>query len=300
MAMPISWCRIASPVFAQSVIKGEDQMTPRNLLWCALMLLPCAGFAQDGCKPVTVLPRVIGSPGVYCLTQDLSTTVSASPAIQIVADNVTVDCGGHTITGTAGASTSAPGISATARKNVTVRDCTLKGFVTGIFLNGSGHLVEHNLLAGNYSTGIRVIGDNSTVRENQVVDTGGTTLALTSYGISTTKSVDILGNTVATVTGRAGSGIGAYGIYTSTNPSGVVADNRVRGLAADVGAANFGIFNAQATNVIVRGNSVSNLPNTTGYGLRCTGSGSVAVSNVIQGYSIPISGCKDAAGNIKP
>src|SRR5262245_12000504 len=43
------------------------------------------------CTPITSLPTTITSPGVYCLTSDVSLSLLAGAAIDVAASNVVVD-----------------------------------------------------------------------------------------------------------------------------------------------------------------------------------------------------------------
>src|SRR5262249_57244754 len=70
------------------------------------------------CLPVTSVPSVITSPGVYCLIGDLATRMTSGNAIEIQADNVVLDLNGHRLNGAGGgAGTTAMGIYAFQRRN---------------------------------------------------------------------------------------------------------------------------------------------------------------------------------------
>src|SRR5688500_8114044 len=74
----------------------------------------CAGF-------IDTLPAVITSQGVWCLRKDLSTAMIAGAAIDIQANNVTIDCNDFKVGGlAAGAATNAYGVS-TFALNATLR-----------------------------------------------------------------------------------------------------------------------------------------------------------------------------------
>src|SRR5687767_10729805 len=76
----------------------------------------CAGF-------ITSVPTVITSQGTWCLDRDLSTSASSGRAIEIMVNNVTIDCN-HFKLGNlgAGTTTGAGGIVALERLNVTIRN----------------------------------------------------------------------------------------------------------------------------------------------------------------------------------
>lgn len=200
-------------------------------------LLPTT-FARADTGPCTVirsLPAVITSQGTYCLEHDLSTAISRGEAISIQANNVTIDCRHRKIGGLAsGTGSHASGIFAMDRKNITIRNCAIRGFANGIFLFGSGgayHLVEDNRVELSTRFGIHVEGEGITVRRNRVLDIGVS--ASDVYGIRLVGSGTISDNAVH---GVATSGLMAVGIHaTRVHPqagSALVADNRVSGLGA--------------------------------------------------------------------
>ncbi len=98
------------------------------------------------CTPINTVPAVITLPGVYCLTKSLVTSMTSGNAIDIQANNVVFDMNGHRLGGLgAGLGTNARGIYANNRQNITIRNGTVRGFLIGIFLEGSsgqGHLIE--------------------------------------------------------------------------------------------------------------------------------------------------------------
>jgi hypothetical protein len=135
------------------------------------------------CTPIKSLPAVISSQGVYCLTGNLTTNISSGIAINITANNVTLDLNGWKVGGqAAGTTTLAAGIFSDA-DNVTVKNGIVRGFNVGIYLQGRGSVVEDMLTDENTTVGIEVIGQGSIVRRNQVVDTGGSTLDPGSFAI---------------------------------------------------------------------------------------------------------------------
>src|SRR5690606_14654473 len=167
------------------VLPGSGLIRPCVALLAILLVL--AGFPReapaethDTCAGfIDSVPAVISTQGVWCLRGDVSTAQTSGSAIEIAANNVTIDCNGYKIGGlAAGSSSAANGIYAYGRMNITVRNCNIRGFLHGISLFGSnagGHLVEDNRLDGNLYVGMDIYGDNNTVQRNQVYDTGGGT-----------------------------------------------------------------------------------------------------------------------------
>src|SRR5690606_5602912 len=121
------------------------------------------------------------------------------------------------------------GIYADDRANVTVRQCVVRGFYRGVFLNrGFGHLIEDNrvdnsLYIGIVSAGSYATGDTgSVIRNNQVRDTGG---GLTSaLGISA--SGYLIENNLVHGVFAMGTSPRTIGISLTSN--GIVRGNQVR------------------------------------------------------------------------
>src|SRR5687768_16439274 len=98
----------------------------------------CTGFIET-------LPATISTQGTWCLKHDVSTAITSGNAITIAANNVTLDCNDFKVGGlAAGDSSAANGVYAASRLNATVRQCGVRGFSQGIWLDGAGHLVEDN------------------------------------------------------------------------------------------------------------------------------------------------------------
>ena len=249
----------------------------------------CTGFIET-------IPAVISTQGTWCLHHDVATAVTTGYAIDIQANNVTIDCNGFKIGGmSAGTASSARGVHAFDRLNITVRNCGIRGFYTGILLNfGGGHLVEDNRLDQNLRVGIFVAnGGNSRVQRNRVFDTGGATGDAFSVGIQA--QADVLDNTVA----------GAFTSEPTSSISGIrlTGDgNAARGnqvsdlLVTGVGAA-IGIF-ANGAHQSVSANTITNVPAVAGTGITGAGVNSTFCrNNEVTGFSAGISDCQ-TSGNL--
>jgi len=149
---------------------------------------------------VALLPAVAVSAttGTMQITTDTTLTEDHSGPIQVNADNVTLDCDGHVVTG----SGTGHGIDVDYRTGVTVRNCTVRGFEMGIDLQTSnGNVVTGNTATANSRDGIHLSSsDNNTVTRNQAHDNSGHGFSLN--GSST-------GNTYA---GNEAHRNGEYGI----------------------------------------------------------------------------------------
>jgi parallel beta-helix repeat protein len=248
----------------------------------------CTGF-------ITSLPASIGTQGTWCLKGHLSTAMTTGAAIQVTVNNVTIDCNSFKIGGlAAGITTTAQGIRATDRANVTVRNCNVRGFYQGIYLNDSGddgnsngHLVENNQMDGNTYVGIYVSGDDSVIRGNRVRSTGGSPHAATASGIYSEGSNDVLDNLISDVTPTGGS---AFGIHTVGNYDGSIGNNRVRRLLP-AGAGNaYGIANATPGRITITSNHLVSL-DSSGIGITCSSPKNHAEDNIISGFSVAVSNC---------
>ncbi|QSX77427.1 right-handed parallel beta-helix repeat-containing protein [Agrilutibacter solisilvae] len=257
----------------------------------------CAGFIDS-------LPAAINTEGVWCLRKDVSTAIAAGAAITVATNNVTLDCNDFKLGGlSAGTATAARGVQAEGRQNIRVRNCNIRGFHTGIDLDGGGHLVEDNNLNANTYMGLRVSGDGSIVRRNAILDTGGSTLPGfqgTAIGVGTVENVDIVDNTVDGVL-AASDATGAKtgtGIRTESNLAGSLIGNRVRGVQAAGTGSHAGIRNIGSGRVAIVDNLLSGSAEANGVGITCASSQGTAVRNVANGYPAGIQGCTDSGGNV--
>jgi hypothetical protein len=261
------------------------------LLIAALHAMPRDARATQGydncTKFIDSLPAAISTQGVYCLRHDLSTNMASGNAIEIVANNVTIDCNDFKIGGlAAGSSSLAVGIHADGRQNATVRNCNIRGFGTGIWFNyGAGHLIEDNRLDNNLSVGINVVGDDSLVRRNRVFDTGGFANGTSAFGIFS--DADIRDNIVDGVftTGAASVVAGIYSKGTGTQVAGNLIRGSARGITVDGASqsvADNGISSAAAA----------------AYGIYGYGSTVTSCSgNTVGGFAYPIIYCKTDGGD---
>lgn len=155
-------------------------------LLLGLAVLPRLAQAETTvCNVITTVPTVITAQGIYCLNQDFNTPITSGAAIDIQANNVVLDMNAHLLGNlAAGPGTSAIGVNAFDRKNITIKNGTIRGFLYGIVINGStcdasqGHVIEGIRAERSTYRGINFegVGRGSIIRNNQVVATGGTTL----------------------------------------------------------------------------------------------------------------------------
>lgn len=256
----------------------------------------CTGVIQS-------LPATINAPGTWCMKQGLSTAMTSGVAIDVQADDVTLDCNDFTLSGIpAGEASLTRGIGGTHRTNVTVRHCRIAGFHYGIALigNGGGHVVENNHLLSNLYRGIYVSGSANRVRDNRVIDTGGAPGSAVSTAIYA--SADITGNQIRHVFGTA-TDSSAFGI-TVFGLGSVVRDNII-GEVRPTGAGMATGINVTGPNIRVSRNHVTAHPgssaNSASYGFGINGNGAADTfcgGNANYLFSTGIVDCQNLGGNV--
>ena len=108
------------------------------LVLLALVLGPAPARAETvSCTPITSLPAVITVQGIYCFTGHLSTGMTSGNAIDIQTNNVVLDLNGFKLGGlAAGPGTFAVGIHVDDRRNITIKNGTVRGFFRGDLVGG--------------------------------------------------------------------------------------------------------------------------------------------------------------------
>ena len=278
----------------------------RSLLACAAMASAPAAMAAEGYDNCTgfidAVPVVISSQGTWCLRHDVSTAVTEGSAIEIAANNVTIDCNGFKVGGlAAGVATNAAGIETIARNNATVRNCSVRGFRFGIQLSGpGGHLVEDNRVEASTATGIQVTGDGALIRRNTLVDIGGSPTAAITIGIYAEGVVDVQDNTIVGVLPVSTGDHFAYGIRTMNNNGADISGNRVRGvISVGTGAAR-GIYLGSNVRVTMVDNYLVGDDRPGGIGLRCNNNLARTRDNIVADFPTGISACTDDGYVVSP
>src|SRR3954452_17650843 len=91
---------------------------------------------------------------------DADITCAEGPALLIVADNVVLDLGGHTVSGAPGGVTEGPGIMLRNVSGCTVRNGTVTKFDAGVAIQGgSANVVEDLTIEDNIGTPDSDFGD---------------------------------------------------------------------------------------------------------------------------------------------
>jgi parallel beta-helix repeat protein len=237
---------------------------------CVLFLfLLFPGFVQaetTNCTAITSVPYTITVPGIYCLTGNLETSIDSGNAITINVNNVVIDLNGRKLGGgAAGAGTNANGIYAFQRKNITIKNGTIRGFYYGVYFGDTasyatsqGHMIEDIRADMNTYAGIVVQGRGNIIRNNQVVDTGGSDDTIYAYGIKAAGPGNRVLNNDVYETKEQSTG-DAIAIDVNTGDGSVVMNNRVGNQALPTTGDSYGIYVSSSPNVIVKSNSISKM-----------------------------------------
>ncbi len=282
----------------------------RNLLLGAiaaagLMFSTSADAETQDCTEITTIPIVITVQGVYCLKGNLVTSATTGNMIHIQTNNVTIDFNGFKLGGSAaGTGTDARGVFADDRKNIVLRNGSIRGFYYGIWLkksisdDSSGHLIEEMILDGNRFVGIVAEGTGMVVRYNRVVNTGPTDLSATAFGIAIANASNslIVGNLVSKTTETNIT----YGIYAFSSSLIEIRGNSV--LETDGATTDRGIYLSNTDDTTVIDNRVLNAAGTGTNGIQvvATSAGINCIDNTVAGFTTGTSGCDFVSGNHTP
>lgn len=269
-----------------------------SLAFCRLILVSI--FATASCaiaqtaKPILSLPAIISKPGRYLVKTDLVLKKSATAAITILADDVTLDLGGSVISHTLPTGTDIEGISTEAHGGIKVINGTVRGFTTGIRLNSnsavvSGIAVEDVRIERSAEVGIQLIGETMSVKRCVITNTGSTQ-ANQAYGLvldgafATASDNDILSTLVA-------PGLQSEGMHCSVLAC-VLENNRV--LNEQSARGSVGIFAGFTSNYLVENNRIAGFA----AGLKFTGSGTPKYrNNFTTDCATPYTSGTDAGNN---
>ena len=280
---------------------------PKTALVSAILafLLPVS-LAQAEitiCTEIASVPFTITLPGIYCLKENLVNTTDPSPsylagAIEIEADNVTVDLNGFSLSNKiAGPANRMNGVVAFNRKNVTVRNGHVEGFANAVLLGGlfaKRSTVENvRANASNYR-GMFVVGADSVIRNNHVTNAGPGDLDSEATGIVLVYGENsvIEGNVVSSISETAS----AYGIGIGYSLSVSVRGNSVFNIKDATQKNGIAIFSV--TRAEIYGNHLLN--NAAGNaGIANLGFSSQigCIGNAISGFAPATGGCNSSVGN---
>ncbi len=271
-------------------------------LTTALMATPAKAETTE-CTVIDSIPFTITVQGIYCQKGNLSSSLTSGDMITVATNNVTIDMNGFKLGGLgAGAGTTANGIVAINRRNITIRNGSIRGFRRGIFLEGGpansfGHLLEDLRLDGNRVIGARVEGTGNIIRNNLVVNTGPSDISTSAFGLFINLSNDsvVEGNVISSVS----ESLAAEGIIVQSSSLIEVRNNTI--LRTKDATDNRGITISGSTDLAIIGNRILNPAGTGTVGiLGSSSSGINCIDNIIAGYTTPVSGCDFESGNLPP
>src|SRR5690606_5376874 len=231
------------------------------------------------------------------------TAQASGSAVEIAANNVTIDCNGFKIGGlAAGDASTAAGIHADGYRNAVARNCSIGGFHHGIHLTGgsgtlldsTGHLAEDSRIDNSPRTGIRIHpGRGTMVRRERVFDPGGAPDEVYAPGIYA--QADVVDNLVARLFATGANGYPrAINVYGGGN---LVSGNIAYGMVpSGPSGTGQGIYMGGRGN-LARDNHVHLAPSGAGIGIRVTDPFNYCAANTVGGFATPIDGCVDAGGN---
>lgn len=280
------------------------------LLVLILLTLPAhearAAQAYDNCKGyIDALPATITTQGTWCLKKDIATSIATGTALAIETNNVTLDCNHFKMGGLgAGAGTATHGINAAGRTNITIRNCSIRGFATGIDSQSSSsrnQLIADSRFDGNTQVAIALAGSGHQIRGNLIADTGGMTYAGGTYGIILDGDADIVDNTVdGVIPSNDATQTGSYGIFVSSSTVSVIEGNRIRGVDGG-NSSGYGIRLDGAGFATVEANHLGLGTGGGGgtFGISCSAEHLETVAhNRLYGFGMPLENCDNDGDNI--
>ncbi len=130
---------------------------------------------------LALAPPTYATSGTMYIDSDTTLTEDHHGSIEIVADNVTLDCAGHSLIGPSADPWPVDGVLVDHQAGVTVRNCVARGFVNGFKLQAvTGSTWVGNTARGNDGQGF-FVADGSTrnlLVDNAALDSGGHGFAL--------------------------------------------------------------------------------------------------------------------------
>lgn len=132
--------------------------------------------------PITQAPTLVcGQEIAEDTTLDGDLMCAGGPALVVTADNVTLDLGGHTVSGHLDAVAGGPGILLRGVRGVTVRKGTVQHFGAGVVIEGGGGNVVQNLtvrdnigaVGGDFGDGIVIDGSSENRIQGNTVQRNG-------------------------------------------------------------------------------------------------------------------------------
>jgi len=242
-----------------------------NLIRFAMHLV-IASFGWIGiahaqtCTPIPFIPVVITAPGTYCVAGYLTTSQSTGAAIEIQADNVTLDFASGAIAATS-PDNGAIGVYALDRNGISVLNGSIQRFMYGIaiensasdYSNTGGHVVSDMDIVLSRVVAIEVRGVNTRLTRNLVESTGngelGSSVAINVFGPGAYLYQNSIIDTAA-----QGDSASATDIQVSGGGCDLEENRLVNTVSAQ--NASWGVILWSATDCLVRNNMLDNRTTT--------------------------------------
>jgi len=187
---------------------------------------------QSAANPISTCNDNPNVTGTWIVTQNLA---SNGTCLNILSNDIVLDCNGFYLTG----NSTKTGINATGRNNVTIKNCIVQNFSSGILLSGtnSSFLLNNTAKSGAGSAIHLVTNSNN----NMLIDNSGSSVS--SSGIQLTSSY---GNTLTRNRAFSENNIALHFVYASNN---VFDNNTISGGPFSAIGIHFGAgFNNTFTN----------------------------------------------------
>lgn len=296
----------------------------QGLPWLAATTawLPAPAHAETfNCTAIPTLPATISTPGNYCLNKDFDQTYGIdSYALRLYGPDIVLDCNGHRIR-TSNASNTQVGIYSTPNPSgVTIRNCTVDGFQTGIFLQGTdntgstGNRIVNNIVMHSRQIGVYVIGSNNLIEGNQVSqnlgNVNGIATGIFIYSSDHQGSGDIIRDNLISDFKPQLGGQPTTGMEIDNLQGAIVTGNTISGLYAYTGTYVVGIRSGDAPGSNFSGNSILTPPpaaapydGSFSFGIWASASTTdlstlICSDNVVGHFGNNISGCGVITGNL--
>ena len=252
---------------------------PCTALLLALILAPGGAFGQT-CTPVTTLPATLNSPGVYCLTSNL-TYSGAADAIVIAAGDVVIDFQQFRLRSTTGIN----GVLVSSGDDVVIRNGKIDGFTTAIRLSGGrAALVENMRISQTGNISIASAANSPIIRENRIDRAGAAAIATSG------SQVKILDNDITFHENNPSYGIGHDGSQA------LIQGNRLSQVS-NIGISVLGAGNIVRNNVV---NGVANTVTLIGILTPVSGvSSAIVEGNVLRNGALGISAGASTTGKYR-
>jgi len=243
---------------------GFSKRTVRKLCIVAMVFIIVA-------VPLTGAPASASS-GTLSITSNTTLSEDHHGSIVIAADNVTLDCAGHTVSGPGELDA---GILLDGRSGVTITGCQVSGFQSGFFLtSASGNTFEGNFASANQHEGVLSVGgsSNNVLDGNTSKDNGNTGFVFEGAQGNVLRNNAAIANGISTESG---------GFYLISSSHNLLQQN----VSVGNGFIGFG-FADSGSNVVDKNEARANLDNGfAGSGDNNTFSMNRSVGNFRRGFA---------------